>query len=179
MRCLSVIKLLDINDYYYIDENGNVYSYYHNRKRKISTFHGRNNYLCVSLSKNNTHNTYFVHRLVAQAFIPNPENKPQVNHKDGNKLNNCVENLEWCTASENTKHAYDNKLTHIKRGDESPNAIKIDQFDKNNNFIRTWGGATCVQNKLGLNKSNIIQCCKGRYKTVGGYIWRYHESEVV
>ena len=66
-----------------------------------------NGYKFVCLRKENTNKNIMIHRLVAQAFIPNPNNKPQVNHKDGNKLNNCVSNLEWCTPSENLKHAID------------------------------------------------------------------------
>lgn len=64
-------------------------------------------YVSHTLGFNKKQTTYYVHRIVAQAFIPNPDNKPCINHKDGNKQNNCVENLEWCTYSENHKHSYD------------------------------------------------------------------------
>ncbi|MCP4985412.1 MAG: hypothetical protein GY928_04865 [Colwellia sp.] len=71
-------------------------------------------YRQVSLSFNKCIKPYFVHRLTLSSFVPNIENKPQVNHKDGNKLNNTLSNLEWCTCSENTKHAFDNKLATAK-----------------------------------------------------------------
>lgn len=73
-------------------------------------------YFSVDLSKFGKQKIILVHRLVAKAFIPNPENKPFVNHKDGNKLNNCVENLEWSTVAENTQHAYDTGLANALRG---------------------------------------------------------------
>ena len=114
-----------------------------------------------------------VHRLIAIMFIPNPNNKPQVNHKDGNKLNLKISNLEWNTSSENTQHAYDNGLTHLKKGADSPNAIPVNQFSLDGKFLKTWGGATCARNELGINKSNIIQCCKGNVRQAGGFIWRY------
>lgn len=72
-----------------------------------------NGYFVTTLHKDKVRKTMKVHRLVAMAFIPNPENKPQVNHKDGNKLNNHLDNLEWCTAKENTIHARDNNLLSI------------------------------------------------------------------
>lgn len=74
----------------------------------------RYGYLVVCLRKDNKNHHFTVHRLVASAFVPNLHNKPIINHKDGNKLNNNVENLEWCTVQENTKHAYDNNLGGFK-----------------------------------------------------------------
>lgn len=92
-----------LNDYI-ITQNGNIINKHNNKQIKPQK-NGKG-YLRVYIGKKG----YFVHRLVAIAFIPNPENKPQVNHKDGNKLNNSVENLEWCTNQENRTHAIKNGL---------------------------------------------------------------------
>ena len=136
-------------------------------------------YYVVNLYNNKKHLRKYasIHRLVAQAFIPNPENKPQVNHINGIKKDSYLYNLEWNTSSENTQHAYNMGLTHLKTGAESPNAIPISQYTLDGKFIKHWGGATCARNELGINKSNIIQCCKGNVKTAGGYIWKYFDKE--
>lgn len=76
----------------------------------------RNGYKYVNLCINDQRKKVYVHRLVAQAFIPNPNNKTQVNHKDGNKINNCVNNLEWCTPAENMKHAHSIGLMNPPKG---------------------------------------------------------------
>lgn len=139
------------------------------------------NYLRVQLSKKGKVVSIRIHRLVAQAFIPNPKNKPQVNHIDGNKLNNCVDNLEWVTIRENIQHAYDTGLAMVseetkKKISETSlnrNCIEIIQYDKNGKFITKWKSAHEIQRELGLNNANIIQVCKGTRKTAGGYIWRY------
>lgn len=81
-----------------------------NKEKILSFFINKNGYQEATLSKNSKKRLHRVNRLVAEAFIPNPENKPQVNHKDGNKLNNRVNNLEWCTRSENMIHAWKNGL---------------------------------------------------------------------
>lgn len=98
---------------YYITDTGDVYSRaYHpiqnrnNRIKRLSQNKKRNGYMSVVLCRGKERHTVSVHRLVAQAFIPNPNNYPVVNHKDGNKTNNCVSNLEWTTMKENNLHKY-------------------------------------------------------------------------
>lgn len=85
----------------------------------INSFAFEDGYICVSLIKNGKTKFTGLHRLVANAFIPNPENKPQVNHKDGNKHNNSIDNLEWATIVENIQHAFDTGLNQAKKGEKS------------------------------------------------------------
>lgn len=89
---------------YYVTQNGKVYSIKYGNIRELKPSESKG-YLRVALSSHNRRRIYPVHRVVAKVFIKNPDNKPQVNHKDGNKQNNCIENLEWYTASENMQHA--------------------------------------------------------------------------
>lgn len=99
---------LDIPSFYTVSDDGRVYSKYTNKylSPKIDKYGYK--VLCLRVNGANCHIT--IHRLVALVYIPNPDGKPQINHKDGNKLNNSLGNLEWCTAKENTQHAYDNGL---------------------------------------------------------------------
>lgn len=112
---------------------------------------------------------YLVHRLVAQSFINNPENKQQVNHIDGNKQNNKVDNLEWCTNGENQKHAYINNLQTRK----ARKSIEVCQLDTEGNVIKKWKSIGKAHKEMNIAYSSIVNCCKGIYKTGGGYIWRY------
>lgn len=150
---------------------------YRNRnvKEKIMTPRKSKDYLTICLHRDDDSKECRIHRLVAQAFIPNPENKPQVNHKDGNKQNNCVDNLEWNTQSENMKHAYKLGLkkssTKGKFGTLNATSKKVGQYDLNGKFIKEWDCIQEVKRKLGLNSGNISSCCHGKRNHVGGYKW--------
>ena len=145
----------------------------------LSGWVGNHGYRAIDLENKK----YLVHRLVAEAFIPNPKNKPQVNHKDLNKLNNCVDNLEWVTSRENNIHArllgaY--KKANARTSFVKPRAKIVNQYDLNHNYIRSYLGskeAELILRDLGIkvNARNIRSVCTGERKTAGGYIWSYED----
>ena len=158
----------DIKDYeglYQISNYGRVKSLITNKILKQTKF-SCGNYV-VELCKNKTHSKKLVHRLVAETFIPNPENKPQVNHIDEDKTNNRVENLEWNTAKENTNHG-----TCIERRRKKKSKPVL-QYSKNGEFIQRWESAFEVYKQLGWSNSNIDACCLGKRKSANNYIWKY------
>lgn len=124
-------------------------------------------YRCASLSKDGTQKIYGVHRLVAEAFLPNPENLPVVNHKDENPANNCVENLEWCTQQYNCTYG-----TRTQRIAEKHNKA-VSQFDKAGNFIKTYKSVTEAASTNNFILTNIAKCCRGERFSANGYIWKY------
>lgn len=137
----------------------------------LKPFQSKKGYLQVTLCKNNKTKLFNIHRLVAEAFIDNPDNLPQVNHRDENKENNKINNLEFCTSKYN--HNYG---TGIKRQSEQLKK-KVNQYDLNGNFIKCWDGMVDAQNELGINRNNINSCCLNTRKTAGGFIWKYHNSK--
>lgn len=100
------MDMIEFASGYFVNSNGEVFS---NKSGEMKQLNGsvRNGYKVIGIIIDGKQQFYLAHRLVAEAFIPNPEHKPIINHKDGNKLNNCVDNLEWCTYRENTQHAWD------------------------------------------------------------------------
>ena len=148
------------------------------KKERILKQHNSKGYNFVILYKNNNIKNNLVHRLVANAFIDNFKNYSYINHIDGNKSNNKVENLEWCTASENTKHAYKNGLSKAKKGKENIKSKIICQYDLKGNFIKKHYSIMDAEREKQANHSSIIRCCMNRQKSAGGYIWRY-ENDIV
>lgn len=137
----------------------------------------RKGYTIVRLQdKQKNKKTFPVHRLVAKAFIPNIENKPQVNHIDGNKNNNNVENLEWCSNSENQLHAYKNGLNHHSETSGRPKR-KVNQIDlQTGKVIKTFNSISEATYAMCKKKSsNIGSCCRHEYgmKTCFGYKWEF------
>ena len=121
---------------------------------------GNHGYLQVMLSKDGERKTFLVHRLVAEAFIQNPNGFAFVNHKDQNRHNNEAENLEWCNAQYNTDYSV---------------SKCVSQYDKLGNLVRVWKSTKEVERKLGISNGNISGCCRGKLKTAGGYVWRYND----
>lgn len=163
----------DISGYeglYKVSNLGNVYSFKTNKILKTPI--GKRGYPNLNLLKNGKQKLYVVHRLVAKAFIPNPDNKPEVNHIDGNKTNNCVDNLEWVTSRENTLHARKTGL-HTSDGDKTVAQIL------NGQEIARYKSASEAERKTGINRSSISSVCRkycwhGKHRrTAGGYEWKY------
>ena len=159
----------DIKNYeglYAITSCGKVWSY--KSKRFLRPFSNTKGYLQVELHKDCKKKKYLIHRLVTEAYLPNPENLPQVNHKDENKANNCLQNLEWCDPKYNANYGTRNKKVSNKL--KKP----ILQYTLDGEFVREWPCAADVGKKASRNISN---CLKGRQKTACGYIWKYKNEE--
>lgn len=126
----------------------------------------RRGYIQIGLYKDKKLKNLYIHRLVAQAFIPNPDSLPYVNHKDENKLNDRVDNLEWCTPEYNNNYG-----DFIKKSMQS--AKPLYQLDMNGNIVKEFNSAHQVQKVLGYNRRAIIGCCEGNSKSAYGYKWKY------
>lgn len=122
-------------------------------------------YQIVNLSRK----SHKIHRLVAEAFIDNPNDYKCVNHKDENKLNNRADNLEWCTYEQNNNYGTRNKRISLN----SSRKRRIEQLDANGNVITEWESISSASNHYGVTRTTICACCNGRQKTSAGYRWRY------
>lgn len=184
----------DIQGYeglYQVSNLGNVKSlnWNHCNQQKLLSldFNGtetKGRYYKVTLFKNHKRKGHLVHRLVAEAFIPNPKNKPQVNHIDGNKINNCVSNLEWVTEKENVNHAIKHELRprictfERKKGANNPLSKPIIQKSLDGTIIKEWTCVSEIKTALNFSIPCIRRCCLGGRKTSHGYIWEYKSNAI-
>lgn len=127
-------------------------------------------YLRVGLGKRRD---YYIHRLVAQAFIPNPQNLPQVNHKDENKRNNAVENLEWCTNKYNVNYGTSKKRISASKRGVMINNKPILQCALNGEVIRRFISVTAAAKETGIDNSHIGKAANGKERCAGGFVWRW------
>ena len=148
---------------YEVSDLGRVRSLNYHRSGKVRVLKyktDKDGYKFVILCKDGKYKSFRVHRLVALAFIPNPDNLPCINHKDENKTNNCVENLEWCTRRYNVEYSL---------------AKPVNQYTLDGILVREWPSTNEVERQTGWSCGNISKCCNNKRKTAHGFIWRYSE----
>lgn len=145
---------------YMVFEDGKIYNSKTNKYLKPRI--NNEGYANIYLHKNGFGKNFKLHRIVAEAFIPNPKNLKEINHKDFNKLNNNVDNLEWCDRMYNVRYS---------------KSKRVSQFTKDNKFIRNWDCLRDVERELGISHGSISHCCSGKLRTAGGYVWKYLERQ--
>lgn len=148
---------------YKVSSSGRLVSY---KRGELRPFKSRDGYLVATLQKNGQRYRTGVHRLVAAAFIPNPDNKPQINHMNGDKTDNRVENLERATSSENNLHR-----RRVLQGGGGRPKRPVCCIDTG----VVYGSITEASADTGAPIPQIVSCCKGRRKHTGGYAWEYAE----
>ncbi len=163
----------DIKGYeglYQVSSLGNIKSLKFNKEKILIKRIQPNGYENVILYSKGEGITKRVHRLVAEAFIPNPDNLPEVNHKNENKMDNRVENLEWCNRSYNYNYGTPKQKKNNKK------SIIIQQYSLNNELIKEYPSIMEIERLMNYANSNIISCCRGKYKQAYGYIWKYKKA---
>lgn len=159
---------------YQISNGGRIKSLRKSTKHFNQPFHylsptvSNTGYYQVTLYKTpKSKKKFLVHRLVATHFLPNPENYPCVNHKDENKLNNNIENLEWCT------YQYNNAYGTARIRATETSSIQVQQFTIDGVWIATYQSATIAAKLLNISKTSIADCCRGKAQFAHGYVWKY------
>lgn len=163
---------------YLISDEGKVFSA---RSEKIlKAGYSNGGYKHIELNVNGVAHKHFIHRLVAEAFIPNPDNLPVVNHKDENPANNRADNLEWCTYEYNSNYgtAIERRLLHrvYETGGEHASAKKVYRYDLNGNFISEYDSVAEAAEATGLNRKSISKACCGGLKKYAECVWSYNKQ---
>lgn len=160
---------------YMVSNLGRIKSLKYRHHNKIEILKQENNHgykrVCL-FTKNGKRKHFKVHRLVALAFISNPNNYKEINHKDEDRTNNCATNLEWCDHTYNINYGTRTQKTRLK-------IMKpIIQYDKNYNYIKKFNSITEAEKEIEGNRANLIACMKGRIPTAYGYKWKYADEEL-
>ena len=156
---------------------------YRINKEKILKLYtnSKDGYIRVGLWKNNKHHSFTLHKIVAQTFIDNYDNKPCIDHINGDRTDNRVENLRWVTHKENNNNPITKKrhsTNHPKVflgifGKNNPSSIPVLQFTIDGKLVRKWDCIRDIQRELGIDNTNISRCCRGKQKTAGNFRWCY------
>ena len=184
---INTWKCIDGWDGYEINQNGEVRSYRNNYGNIIKIPHiikpqlNNNGYYTVHLHSKTKRKILTVHRLVAITYIPNPNKKPQVNHKNGIKTDNRIENLEWVTCSENIRHAFNTGLKFPSKSiyylGHIPVTCKIvNKFSLNGEFLEQYKSLHDAERNTGINCSHICDSISGKRNMAGGFKWSYSNT---
>ena len=158
--------VLGFEELYQVSSFGNVRTI-KKGEAEMSQQENRNGYMTVHLRDKGVERRAMVHRLVAEAFIPNPNGFRDVNHKNGDKSDNRVENLEWTSHADNMTHSFRELGKNVRH---------IVQLDLDNNFIERWNSIIEASEATGICRTNIGECCRGNRKHTKGYKWKYEED---
>lgn len=167
---------------YLVSNYGNIKRIGKNKNRKFNVT--RNGYALVNLYKNGVSKNISVHRIVADAFLKNIYNLPQVNHKNGVKIDNRVENLEWISGKENIRHSYRVLGRKVSKGNKgninriTKSTKPLIQYDLDGNFVKVWGSKENASRELKIDSATISNCCRGKRKSARHYKWKYVEDEI-
>lgn len=168
------------NGMYKVSNYGKIISLHYGKAKELKPRKTKRGYLKVALFKNGIRKEFSIHRIVALTFLDNPNNYKEVNHKDENIENNIVWNLEWCDRIYNCNYGTRNERISKNNINNEKRNKKVNQYDLQGNFIKTWNSIKEVSETLKICKSHIGCCCKGIYgrKTSGGYKWKYADEEL-
>lgn len=143
------------------------------KTRILKNYSDKLNYQRIVLSKDGKREKLLVHRIVGKHFIPNPENKPYIDHINCNPSDNRVSNLRWVSQKENIN----NPLTIKKmEGKNNHSSKQVLQYTKDGNFIKEWGSTMDIEREIGISNVCISNCCLEKQKTAGGFIWKYKRA---
>lgn len=174
------IKPIEGFEQYLIDTKGNVFSLKCGRKLKLKQSYDGHGYLHVSLYKNSKMKNGVVHKLVAKHFVSNPNNYKCVNHIDGNKINNNVDNLEWCTYKYNSEHSIamgkNNNVFSMFRKLAKKRSKKVVQITPNGSV--TYESIQAASRATKICFSTISNCASGKVKSAGGYNWKFSNKNI-